>query len=234
MSGKSTAQIDAKREEFRKYLEKEGVLESLTKALVWLTFKKRFQKMANKIFFFQVALYEEPDKPNDALSFVRNNFASSELQTLKAQLENLSKENEELKNKVSTLEEDKSDLQKQVIELEQKLEKSQQVPASPKPTEEPTPEAIPPPPEGEASNTEEELKSPSKSDTVEDVPKSSEEAKDATTNDTPTIPEGAPVAAEDGPSNEQEQEPQQPAPEAMETETEAEAATSEPKTLEEN
>ena len=34
MSGKSTAQIDAKREEFRKYLEKEGVLESLTKALV--------------------------------------------------------------------------------------------------------------------------------------------------------------------------------------------------------
>ena len=46
MSGKSTAQIDAKREEFRKYLEKEGVLESLTKALVWLTFKKRFQKMA--------------------------------------------------------------------------------------------------------------------------------------------------------------------------------------------
>ena len=32
--GKSTAQIDAKREEFRKYLEKEGVLESLTKALV--------------------------------------------------------------------------------------------------------------------------------------------------------------------------------------------------------
>ena len=52
MSGKSTAQIDAKREEFRKYLEKEGVLESLTKALVWLSFKKRFQKMANKIFFF--------------------------------------------------------------------------------------------------------------------------------------------------------------------------------------
>ena len=34
MSTKNTGQIDAKREEFRKYLEKEGVLESLTKALV--------------------------------------------------------------------------------------------------------------------------------------------------------------------------------------------------------
>ena len=29
-----TKNIDTKREEFRKYLEKEGVLESLTKALV--------------------------------------------------------------------------------------------------------------------------------------------------------------------------------------------------------
>lgn len=38
MSAKSTAQIDAKREEFRKYLEKEGVLESLTKALVRTAF----------------------------------------------------------------------------------------------------------------------------------------------------------------------------------------------------
>ena len=40
MSSKNTAQIDAKREEFRKYLEKEGVLESLTKALV--TSRRRF------------------------------------------------------------------------------------------------------------------------------------------------------------------------------------------------
>ena len=30
------AQIDAKREEFRKYLEKEGILETLTKSLVIL------------------------------------------------------------------------------------------------------------------------------------------------------------------------------------------------------
>ena len=47
--------VDAKREEFRKYLEKEGILESLTKALV--------------------TLYEEPEKPNDALGYLKNNFA---------------------------------------------------------------------------------------------------------------------------------------------------------------
>jgi hypothetical protein len=40
---------EAKREEFRKYLEKNGVLDALTKVLV--------------------GLYEEPDKPNDALEY---------------------------------------------------------------------------------------------------------------------------------------------------------------------
>ena len=33
-SGAAASQIDAKREEFRKYLEKEGVMETLTRALV--------------------------------------------------------------------------------------------------------------------------------------------------------------------------------------------------------
>ena len=37
MSTKNTVQIDARREEFRKYLEKEGILESLTKSLVILS-----------------------------------------------------------------------------------------------------------------------------------------------------------------------------------------------------
>jgi len=104
MSTKSTAQIDARREEFRKYLEKEGVLESLTKALV--------------------ALYEEPDKPSDALSFVRNNFAASEMQAVKAQLENLTKENDQLKNKISTLENEKSKLEDRVQELEEQAKQA--------------------------------------------------------------------------------------------------------------
>merc|ERR1719340_402865 len=96
---KNTVQIDARREEFRKYLEKEGILESLTKVLV--------------------ALYEEPDKPSDALSFVRNNFASSEMQTMRSQVENLTKENEQLKPKITTLETDKTALEKKISEMEE-------------------------------------------------------------------------------------------------------------------
>jgi len=43
---------DSKREEFRKYLEKSGVVDALTKVLV--------------------NLYEEPEKPNNALEYPLN------------------------------------------------------------------------------------------------------------------------------------------------------------------
>ncbi|XP_033340135.1 c-Myc-binding protein isoform X2 [Megalopta genalis] len=42
---------DSKKEEFRKYLERAGVMEALTKILV--------------------SLYEEPEKPDDPLEYVR-------------------------------------------------------------------------------------------------------------------------------------------------------------------
>ena len=64
------AKIEARRDEFRKYLEKEQILQSLKKTLV--------------------ALYEEPDKPKDALSFVQNKFASSEMDSLRSQVKLLS------------------------------------------------------------------------------------------------------------------------------------------------
>jgi len=102
--------IDTKREEFRKYLEKEGVLESLTKALV--------------------ALYEEPDKPSDALAFVRNNFAATELHSLKAQMENLTQENEQLKSMVASLEKDKAELQGKVQNLENLQKQNESVAAA--------------------------------------------------------------------------------------------------------
>ena len=47
---------DSKKEEFRKYLEKAGVLDALTKTLV--------------------CLYEEPEKPNNALDFLRKNLCN--------------------------------------------------------------------------------------------------------------------------------------------------------------
>ncbi|XP_037737507.1 C-Myc-binding protein isoform X1 [Chelonia mydas] len=45
---------DSKREQFRRYLEKSGVLDTLTKVLV--------------------ALYEEPEKPNSALEYPFSSF----------------------------------------------------------------------------------------------------------------------------------------------------------------
>jgi hypothetical protein len=47
---------DSKKEEFRKYLEKAGVLDALTKTLV--------------------SLYEEPEKPNNALDFLRKHLCN--------------------------------------------------------------------------------------------------------------------------------------------------------------
>ncbi|XP_046751590.1 c-Myc-binding protein [Diprion similis] len=64
--------IDSKREEFRKYLERAGVMDALTKVLV--------------------SLYEETEKPDDALEYVRKNLggitdAALETETLRKELE---------------------------------------------------------------------------------------------------------------------------------------------------
>jgi len=87
---------DSKREEFRKYLEKSGVLDALTKVLV--------------------GLYEEPEKPNDALDFLRHHIGASgpenadvealklEVTELRQKNEQLSDENSELKQKLSQYE----------------------------------------------------------------------------------------------------------------------------------
>lgn len=63
---------DSKREEFRKYLERAGVMDALTKVLV--------------------SLYEEPEKPNDALEYIRENLGDItenglEINTLKKELD---------------------------------------------------------------------------------------------------------------------------------------------------
>ena len=72
--------LDAKREEFRKYLEKEGVLEYLTKHLV--------------------PLYEKADKPTSALEYLKNNFARKEVEDAKQKAEPLESENRDLKKNV--------------------------------------------------------------------------------------------------------------------------------------
>merc|ERR1712190_383088 len=76
--------LDAKREEFRKYLEKEGVLEYLTKHLV--------------------PLYEKADKPTSALEYLKNNFAGKEVSDAKEKVETLESENKDLKSSLDRLE----------------------------------------------------------------------------------------------------------------------------------
>ncbi|ELU05844.1 hypothetical protein CAPTEDRAFT_157991 [Capitella teleta] len=72
---------DSKREEFRKYLEKSGVLDSLTKVLV--------------------GLYEEPEKPSNALDFLKQHLGaggaeSADVEALKLEVTELKQENERL------------------------------------------------------------------------------------------------------------------------------------------
>ena len=58
----------------------------------------------------------------DALLFVRNNLAGSEMQNMISQLENLTKENEQLKTKVSTLEKNKASLEKAFVDYKMEEE----------------------------------------------------------------------------------------------------------------
>lgn len=94
----NSGSMDAKREEFRKYLEKEGVLEYLTKQLV--------------------RLYEEADKPSNALDYLKNNFNAKENEVAQLKAENLEKENQQLKETVRILQSEKADLELQVQQLQ--------------------------------------------------------------------------------------------------------------------
>lgn len=82
--------IEAKKDEFRAYLEKTGVVDQLTKVLV--------------------SLYEESDKPNNPLEFIKKNMSAPEeldSDNLKNEYLKLKEENEKLRLRVT-------DLQKQV------------------------------------------------------------------------------------------------------------------------
>jgi len=91
---------DSKREEFRKYLEKSGVVDALTKVLV--------------------NLYEEPEKPNNALDFMLKNMnqegpETSDIEALKADVM-------ELRNQVATLNQENEDLRARLEQYEPKVD----------------------------------------------------------------------------------------------------------------
>lgn len=87
---------DSKREEFRKYLEKAGVLDALTKVLV--------------------GLYEEPEKPNNALDFLKQHLGASGPET--ADVEALKLEVSELRQKCEQLQEANTELKTKLQQYE--------------------------------------------------------------------------------------------------------------------
>ncbi|XP_015429180.1 PREDICTED: C-Myc-binding protein [Dufourea novaeangliae] len=72
---------DSKREEFRKYLERAGVMDALTKVLV--------------------SLYEQTEKPDDALDYIRQNLGG--ITEVDIEMDLLRKELDETKAKVTEL-----------------------------------------------------------------------------------------------------------------------------------
>ena len=78
--------IEAKKDEFRAYLEKTGVVDQLTKVLV--------------------SLYEETDKPTNPLEFIKRNVSAPEeidQDNLKNEYLKLKEENEKLRQRVTEL-----------------------------------------------------------------------------------------------------------------------------------
>ncbi|KAJ3292994.1 hypothetical protein HK104_004839 [Borealophlyctis nickersoniae] len=71
--------VDQKKEDFRKYLEKNGIIDALTKVLV--------------------GLYEEPEKPEAPIDFIKQFLGGPS----DVDVEALRHENEELKRKVDEL-----------------------------------------------------------------------------------------------------------------------------------
>ena len=75
----SVQTTEQKKEEFRKYLERAGVIDQLTKVLV--------------------GLYEEPEKPGNAIEFIKKYLGApsdTDVEQLKAENDGLKKEKNDL------------------------------------------------------------------------------------------------------------------------------------------
>lgn len=88
---RSNVPVDSKKEEFRKYLEKSGVFSALTKALT--------------------SLYDEPQRPEDALSYVK---ARLDVDTTNENVRALKRELDETAKKLEILQLEHSELKSQM------------------------------------------------------------------------------------------------------------------------
>merc|ERR1712071_192504 len=85
----SVQTTEQKKEEFRKYLERAGVIDQLTKVLV--------------------GLYEEPEKPGNAIEFIKKCLGApsdTDVEQLKADNEELRRNKAELEKKIEDLKRD--------------------------------------------------------------------------------------------------------------------------------
>ena len=82
----SVQTTEQKKEEFRKYLERAGVIDQLTKVLV--------------------GLYEEPEKPGNAIEFIKKYLGApsdTDVEALKAENDGLKKEKSDLEKRIDQL-----------------------------------------------------------------------------------------------------------------------------------
>ncbi|GMH57120.1 hypothetical protein TrRE_jg2399 [Triparma retinervis] len=86
---------DSKKEEFRKYLEKSGVIDALTKVLV--------------------GLYEEPERPPNAVDYIKRYMGAP----TGVDVEALRVENEELKKEVAELRATQEEMSQRLREVEE-------------------------------------------------------------------------------------------------------------------
>ena len=85
----SVQTTEQKKEDFRKYLERAGVIDNLTKVLV--------------------GLYEEPEKPGNAIEFIKKCLGApsdTDVESLKAENEDLHRQKQELEKRIDELQRD--------------------------------------------------------------------------------------------------------------------------------
>lgn len=85
---------DHKKEEYKRYLEKSGVTDALTKVMV--------------------SLYEEPDRPSNAIEYIRKYLGTNAGGGGSSEYDLMKKENEELKKKMKELETQIGDLRREL------------------------------------------------------------------------------------------------------------------------
>lgn len=79
MNSSNNNSDNSKKEEFRKYLDKSGVLDAMTKVLV--------------------GLYEEPERPHNAIEYIKRYIGAPQ----NVDVEGLKRENEQLKQELEKL-----------------------------------------------------------------------------------------------------------------------------------